>query len=166
MEPCPGCSKGSAELAELDLSSLASVRKFIASFNDRRQHLDVLICNAGIMAPLDCQCTVDGVEAQFQVHPPLASPLGDPWPCQHSFLLVHGRASTLVRILKLCPSCRCTEFVLRFACTCMRACVCQVHWYACAQVVSPPQVPPYIPAHCCEACQAPYRYSESRCSIR
>eukprot|EP00884_Botryococcus_braunii_P005989 jgi/Botrbrau1/15391/Bobra.43_2s0019.1 len=66
--PKSGCHKGSAELLELDLSSLKSVKEFASLFNRRGLLLDLLICNAGIMAPLECLFTRDGLEEQFQVN--------------------------------------------------------------------------------------------------
>lgn len=65
--PYPGCNKGCVELLDLDLSSLNSVRDFIDTFKSKQLHLDLLICNAGIMAPLECLRTKDGIETQFQV---------------------------------------------------------------------------------------------------
>lgn len=47
----PGCDTGSLEAVQLDLSSLASVRECIDSCNKRKTPLDILICNAGVMAP-------------------------------------------------------------------------------------------------------------------
>ncbi|HXT00590.1 MAG TPA: oxidoreductase [Elusimicrobiota bacterium] len=53
------------ELAELDLSSLKSVRAFAAAFAARGAALDLLINNAGIMAPLSRKTTADGFEIQM-----------------------------------------------------------------------------------------------------
>ena len=50
-----------AELAQLDLGSLASVREFAAS---QERPLDLLVCNAGVMAP-PRQETRDGFEQQI-----------------------------------------------------------------------------------------------------
>ena len=55
------------EVKELDLASLESVRGFVRAFNRENRRLDVLICNAGIMAPPERQQTADGLEMQFQV---------------------------------------------------------------------------------------------------
>jgi len=55
------------EVRELDLASLDSVRGFARAFNKTHRRLDVLICNAGIMAPPERQQTADGMEQQFQV---------------------------------------------------------------------------------------------------
>lgn len=55
------------EVREVDLTSLESVRRFAGAFNKEDRRLDVLICNAGIMAPPERQQTVDGLEMQFQV---------------------------------------------------------------------------------------------------
>jgi NAD(P)-dependent dehydrogenase (short-subunit alcohol dehydrogenase family) len=53
-----------AEIMQLDLSSLASVRQFAEDFKGRYQRLDVLVNNAGIMwAPYGK--TEDGFESQF-----------------------------------------------------------------------------------------------------
>ena len=55
----------SAELAELDVASLASIRGFAEGFAARRQPLDLLINNAGVMALPTRQLTADGFERQF-----------------------------------------------------------------------------------------------------
>ncbi len=49
--PLPGCTAGTAEAIRLDLSSLASVRECVAAYSKRRAPLDLLVCNAGVMAP-------------------------------------------------------------------------------------------------------------------
>jgi NAD(P)-dependent dehydrogenase (short-subunit alcohol dehydrogenase family) len=49
---------------ELDLSSLASVRGFAERFDGGHEHLDLLINNAGVMAPPRRE-TADGFELQF-----------------------------------------------------------------------------------------------------
>jgi NAD(P)-dependent dehydrogenase (short-subunit alcohol dehydrogenase family) len=54
-----------AELAELDLSSLKSVRAFAVAFAARGAALDLLINNAGIMAPLTRKTSPDGFEIQL-----------------------------------------------------------------------------------------------------
>jgi NAD(P)-dependent dehydrogenase (short-subunit alcohol dehydrogenase family) len=54
-----------AELASLDLSDMKSVRSFGAAFAARGVPLDLLINNAGIMAPLTRQVTPDGFEIQM-----------------------------------------------------------------------------------------------------
>ncbi|KAJ3192076.1 hypothetical protein HK101_007094 [Irineochytrium annulatum] len=52
---------------ELDLTSLASVRNFALQFTTSRpSRLDVLLCNAGIMATPKRTMTADGVELQTQ----------------------------------------------------------------------------------------------------
>jgi len=58
-QEAPGAS---AELAELDMASLASIRGFAASF---QRPLDLLINNAGVMALPKRETTVDGFERQF-----------------------------------------------------------------------------------------------------
>ena len=52
------------ELEELDLSSLGSVRAFAERFRGAHDGLDLLINNAGVMAPPRSQ-TADGFELQF-----------------------------------------------------------------------------------------------------
>jgi NAD(P)-dependent dehydrogenase (short-subunit alcohol dehydrogenase family) len=53
-----------AELSQLDLADLASVRRFVGKFTSQYERLDMLINNAGIMRP-PFQRTVDGFESQF-----------------------------------------------------------------------------------------------------
>ena len=55
----------SAELVELDMASLASIRAFAASFAARGLPLDILINNAGVMALPARELTADGFERQF-----------------------------------------------------------------------------------------------------
>jgi NAD(P)-dependent dehydrogenase (short-subunit alcohol dehydrogenase family) len=52
------------ELAALDLASLASVRECAASLADTHPRIDLLINNAGVMAP-PRRLTADGYESQF-----------------------------------------------------------------------------------------------------
>jgi NAD(P)-dependent dehydrogenase (short-subunit alcohol dehydrogenase family) len=52
------------ELGQLDLTSLASVRRFAASVADRHDSIDLLINNAGVMAT-PFERTADGFELQF-----------------------------------------------------------------------------------------------------
>jgi NAD(P)-dependent dehydrogenase (short-subunit alcohol dehydrogenase family) len=54
------------EVLPLDLSSLTSVRAFAAAFLERYQHCDVLVNNAGVMAPPSRQTTADGFELQVR----------------------------------------------------------------------------------------------------
>ena len=54
-----------AEVAALDLSDLKSVRAFGAAFSARGTALDLLINNAGIMAPLKRKTSPDGFEIQM-----------------------------------------------------------------------------------------------------
>ncbi|KAJ1647264.1 Retinol dehydrogenase 14 [Coemansia erecta] len=55
------------ELMHLDLASLESVYGFIEKFKQKWQHLDILVCNAGVMAcPL--MKTKDGIEMQFGIN--------------------------------------------------------------------------------------------------
>jgi NAD(P)-dependent dehydrogenase (short-subunit alcohol dehydrogenase family) len=51
-------------LLELDLNSLASVRRTVEEFSSKEQKLNVLIANAGVMAPPEGR-TEDGFETQF-----------------------------------------------------------------------------------------------------
>lgn len=53
------------ELAALDLSDLRSVKAFSASFLARGEALDLLVNNAGIMAPLSRKVSPDGFELQM-----------------------------------------------------------------------------------------------------
>ena len=54
-----------AELAELDMASLASIRSFVSGFAARGVALDLLINNAGVMALPRLERTADGFERQF-----------------------------------------------------------------------------------------------------
>lgn len=65
--PLPGCSEAVVEVAELDLNSLASVRRFVRRFEECRLTLRLLVCNAAVMGGPRC-ITEDGLEMQFQVH--------------------------------------------------------------------------------------------------
>ena len=58
----PGAS---AELVELDMASLLSIRAFAAAFAARGIALDLLINNAGVMALPKRELTADGFERQF-----------------------------------------------------------------------------------------------------
>ena len=57
--------QASAELCVFDLASLVSIRLFVAQELERGQPLDLLINNAGVMAPPRRLETVDGFELQF-----------------------------------------------------------------------------------------------------
>lgn len=59
-----GDPQAKVEFQHLDLSSLASVKNFAASFTTAHQRLDLLINNAGLMMP-PLGRTVDGFELQF-----------------------------------------------------------------------------------------------------
>ena len=59
---------GKAELLQLDLNSLASVRACAAAFQAKSSTLNILINNAGVMALPDRQVTEDGFEVQFGVN--------------------------------------------------------------------------------------------------
>ena len=58
------CPNSQVSLMSLDLSSLASVAEFAEAFKARYDRLDVLINNAGVMAP-PFSSTADGFEMQF-----------------------------------------------------------------------------------------------------
>jgi NAD(P)-dependent dehydrogenase (short-subunit alcohol dehydrogenase family) len=60
-----GLTRPTAEIALLDLASLASIRNFALGFSARRQALDILINNAGVMALPTRQLTEDSFERQF-----------------------------------------------------------------------------------------------------
>lgn len=53
------------DLMQLDLADLAQIAQFSAAFKDNYRQLDVLINNAGVMAPNTRQETKDGFELQF-----------------------------------------------------------------------------------------------------
>jgi NAD(P)-dependent dehydrogenase (short-subunit alcohol dehydrogenase family) len=59
---------GKAELLQLDLTSLASVRACATAFQAKESKLNVLINNAGVMAVQDRTTTEDGYEVQFAVN--------------------------------------------------------------------------------------------------
>jgi len=52
------------QLLQLDISSLESIRRFVTEFNKLNRPLDVLLCNAGVMATPYSK-TADGFEMQF-----------------------------------------------------------------------------------------------------
>jgi NAD(P)-dependent dehydrogenase (short-subunit alcohol dehydrogenase family) len=60
-----GAPGTNTELAILDLASLSSVRDFAAQQLAQRRPLDILINNAGVMAPPKREQTADGFELQF-----------------------------------------------------------------------------------------------------
>ena len=62
LREAPGVS---AELVELDMASLSSIRAFVADFTGRGIALDLLINNAGVMALPKRELTADGFERQF-----------------------------------------------------------------------------------------------------
>ncbi len=59
---CSGVPGADLDVSELDLASMASVRKFADAWTGR---LDVLVNNAGVMAPPKPATTEDGFELQF-----------------------------------------------------------------------------------------------------
>jgi len=62
LKAAPGAS---AEVVELDMASLASIRAFAAAFAARGWALDILVNNAGVMALPTRELTADGFERQF-----------------------------------------------------------------------------------------------------
>lgn len=60
-------SRGSIDVMELDLGSLASVRRFVEAFLSRHERLDGLINNAGVMNTPRGR-TVDGFETQIGIN--------------------------------------------------------------------------------------------------
>ena len=62
LREAPGAS---AEVVQLDMASLASIRAFAAAFLGRGIALDLLINNAGVMALPKRELTEDGFERQF-----------------------------------------------------------------------------------------------------
>jgi NAD(P)-dependent dehydrogenase (short-subunit alcohol dehydrogenase family) len=60
-------SKGAIDVLELDLESLQSVRQCAAAFLSKSQQLNILICNAGVMATPEGR-TKDGFETQFGIN--------------------------------------------------------------------------------------------------
>jgi NAD(P)-dependent dehydrogenase (short-subunit alcohol dehydrogenase family) len=62
LREAPGSS---AEVVQLDMASLASIRAFAAAFIGRGIALDLLINNAGVMALPKRELTEDGFERQF-----------------------------------------------------------------------------------------------------
>lgn len=67
--PLPSCSKSKADFLPLDLADPATIHRFVNSFEARNLPLDILICNAGIMAPPARCLAKNGLELQFQVSP-------------------------------------------------------------------------------------------------
>ncbi len=80
----------SLQVAELDLGSLASVGSFAERFRLEQDRLDLLINNAGVMAPPRRE-TGDGFELQFGTNH-----LGHFALTGHLLGLMHGRAHTRV----------------------------------------------------------------------
>ncbi len=60
-------ASGSAEVMELDLGSLATVRRFVTAFKGKHDRLDGLVNNAGVMQTPEGK-TEDGVETQFGIN--------------------------------------------------------------------------------------------------
>ena len=62
-----GNIRGSVEIMEMDLASLASIRSFAEAFLAKYDRLDGLVNNAGVMAVPEGK-TVDGFETQFGIN--------------------------------------------------------------------------------------------------
>jgi len=60
-------STAQVEFLQLDLESLESVRTTAETFLGKEDKLDILICNAGIIAK-DIELTLDGIEKDFQIN--------------------------------------------------------------------------------------------------
>ncbi|GJD09297.1 Retinol dehydrogenase 12 [Galdieria sulphuraria] len=56
------------DIIRLDLSDLSSVRQFVSDFCKKYSRLDILFCNAGVMALPKRETTKDGFEMQFGVN--------------------------------------------------------------------------------------------------
>ena len=67
--PLPSCRKGKLDFLLLDLADPAAIHRFVHNFRAQNLPLDVLICNAGIMAPPARCLAKNGLELQFQVSP-------------------------------------------------------------------------------------------------
>ena len=61
------CPLGSVEVLNLDLASLASVKMAVNTLVGKKKVFDIILCNAGIMAPPERLESEDGMEQQFQV---------------------------------------------------------------------------------------------------
>jgi len=59
---------GRAKFLRLDLADFASVHEFAGTFKEKHGTLDILINNAGVMAPHRRQVTAQGFELQFGVN--------------------------------------------------------------------------------------------------
>lgn len=57
--------KANLDLMVLDLSDFDSIRKFSSEFHSKHSRLDILINNAGVMAPKNRELTKQGFEVQF-----------------------------------------------------------------------------------------------------
>jgi len=67
IEADSGEGKGSIDLLHIDMESLDSVRQCAVAFLSKSKQLNVLICNAGVMATPEGK-TKDGFETQFGVN--------------------------------------------------------------------------------------------------
>lgn len=59
---------GSCEFMPIDLNSLESVKEFVNIYSKKYDHLDTLICNAGIVHSQGREETMDGYERHFGVN--------------------------------------------------------------------------------------------------
>ncbi|KAK6009287.1 hypothetical protein OSTOST_25809, partial [Ostertagia ostertagi] len=61
-----GCDPKRLILRHMDLALLSSVRSFAEEFSKEVPHLDILICNAGVLRLPKFAKTVDGFEKTWQ----------------------------------------------------------------------------------------------------
>ena len=82
---------GSVELQQLDLARLSSVRDFVKRCPRRP---DLLVCNAGLMAPEQRGETPDGLEQQFQVGCGAGRSVTTCHNCAHTLHILLPRGAT------------------------------------------------------------------------
>jgi WW domain-containing oxidoreductase len=82
---------GSVELRQLDLARLSSVRDFVKRCPRRP---DLLVCNAGLMAPEQRGETPDGLEQQFQVGGAAGRSVTTCHSCAHTLHILLPRWAT------------------------------------------------------------------------
>ncbi|KAK9834640.1 hypothetical protein WJX74_006494 [Apatococcus lobatus] len=68
IQALPSCKKSKADFLPLDLADPATIHQFVQNFKAQKLPLDLLICNAGIMAPPARCIAKNGLELQFQVN--------------------------------------------------------------------------------------------------
>jgi len=69
VDPEQNCLVGKCTVAKLDLMSFDSILKCVEEIpTDTVRKIDVIICNAGIMAPKKLEYSEDGFESQLQVN--------------------------------------------------------------------------------------------------